>query len=897
MGDSTMKNNLKCKSVFWSVFLSSLLFAGFAGCSDDSVSRTNDDTNSQQCDCETGDNCSEAELEDCKKDDACPSECPNDCTDGKCNEKDKCPESCPGDCSEDGKCNEKDKCPESCPGDCSEDGECNPKSKCPEACPNSCGDDGECHEVTCPEDCQNGCDSDGVCKTDADCPASCPGNCTDGECNTGSNCPEDCPDTCDEEGKCPTSACPEECLENCNEDLTCPDPCPKECPGNCDDELKCPDKCPEACPGSCDEEGKCKCPETCTTSCDDDGICKCPDTCKTRCDVNGVCQCPDTCTTNCDANGVCQCPSTCTTNCDDNGACQCPSTCKTNCDANGVCQCPAACTTKCDANGVCQCPDSCKNTCNANGECPVMCGKEVVKSMYFSYKELDILVPDSSGRTSADMTVYIKTEKETYNMETAPCKADIVLTMDDKTIATVTKNSKKPKNATFKAVKAGKTKCTISLKGQKGITGSIVVRVLNLNKIDANLAAKNDDGKYPHIYKKPMAMVSTTRVSQGFDFYNDNFMYFTQLPKVKIDGKDAATKDGKTKYDRTQMNIFQNDGSKNSKRMIFHASGHGQNLSVENVSGKDYLWFANYGYLICDDANKNCGDGYKRSQIISRVEWKEDTSMYPTDSKENYYYSDKTKKSYYHSFEPALDTKNNKFAFRAYYVGNKKTYVRIYHLNQVKAIAASKVKLPMGIIWINKNNELKTGYKPEVEVRDLSKIDALNEWSVASLPVQGLEIENGIAYTVTGLPKKLAKAEGKNGKYLYKSEIPLTIYSYGGTSLGGPNKKTISNKNGNEYVYYLNTSKGPKEEIKYKENNNDNGKTLTYSGYFLNNAELDGMVNFTENGKKFEHNGYFEPEGIRVSDGKIYLSVTARYNVDGESNKAARQVIFVYKLY
>ena len=392
-------------------------------------------------------------------------------------------------------------------------------------------------------------------------------------------------------------------------------------------------------------------------------------------------------------------------------------------------------------------------------------------------------------------------------------------------------------------------------------------------------------------------MVSTTRVSQGFDFYNDNFMYFTQLPKVKIDGKDAATKDGKTKYDRTQMNIFQNDGSKNSKRMIFHASGHGQNLSVENVSGKDYLWFANYGYLICDDANKNCGDGYKRSQIISRVEWKEDTSMYPTDSKENYYYSDKTKKSYYHSFEPALDTKNNKFAFRAYYVGNKKTYVRIYHLNQVKAIAASKVKLPMGIIWINKNNELKTGYKPEVEVRDLSKIDALNEWSVASLPVQGLEIENGIAYTVTGLPKKLAKAEGKNGKYLYKSEIPLTIYSYGGTSLGGPNKKTISNKNGNEYVYYLNTSKGPKEEIKYKENNNDNGKTLTYSGYFLNNAELDGMVNFTENGKKFEHNGYFEPEGIRVSDGKIYLSVTARYNVDGESNKAARQVIFVYKLY
>ena len=79
----------------------------------------------------------------------------------------------------------------------------------------------------------------------------------------------------------------------------------------------------------------------------------------------------------------------------------------------------------------------------------------------------------------------------------------------------------------------------------------------------------------------------------------------------------------------------------------------------------------------------------------------------------------------------------------------------------------------------------------------------------------------------------------------------------------------------------------------------DGDKKKEYTGYFLNNSELDGMLNFTENGIKYEHNGYLEPEGIRVSEGKLYLSVTVRFaykDKDGNAKTKNRQVIFVYNL-
>ena len=58
------------------------------------------------------------------------------------------------------------------------------------------------------------------------------------------------------------------------------------------------------------------------------------------------------------------------------------------------------------------------------------------------------------------------------------------------------------------------------------------------------------------------------------------------------------------------------------------------------------------------------------------------------------------------------------------------------------------------------------------------------------------------------------------------------------------------------------------------------------------------MVNYKdENGVLMEHNGYFEPEGIRVSDGKLFLNMTVQFRDKEHKNKKfSRQVIFVYDL-
>ena len=732
-----------------------------------------------------------------------------------------------------------------------------------------------------------------------------PDNCPDGDCeHLEQRCPDACPDTCEDDGECPAVVCPESCPGHCDSSGECliENVCPAECPDSCDEDGICPQEtaCPAECPDSCDEEGICPqeivCPPECLDSCGEDGTCpsipECPENCQNGCDADGVCLCSPSCKSTCDADGVCQCPASCKSTCNDDGVCLCPASCKSTCNDDGVCMCPESCKSTCSSDGVCQCPASCPKTCSENGECPVLCGNETVKKMYFTYNELDILVPNASGRTSANMTVYIKTDKKTYNMDNAPCKAEIQLSVEDKSIVKVVQNSQSPKNATFTAVAAGTTTCTVKLKGQPGMTGKIKVHVLNPDRLNGNIA-ENKSGSYVHKYKNVTALLTGSRASQGFDFYSDKFMYFAQLSAKK-----QKTANEKTEYNRELMNIFQNDFSKNSAPMVFHAAGHGQNLNVEHIGDIDYVWFANYGKLICT-SDSSCIDGYKESQTISRIEWQGGKTYYPSDVKEHYYYSDPKKKSYYYSFEPALDSKNNMFAFRARYAGDGNIYVNLYHLNKVKGIQkTSKVKLPHGITWINQKNELKKDYKPTVEVKELSSLEPTNHFSKKKIAVQGLEIENGIIYTVAGMPKLLSPYK-ENNKYLYKSEIPIYIYTYAGKTLGGKNAKTDeSQKNGKEYVYYLKTSSSKSEKIKYYYKNNVENKVQEYTGYFLNNAELDDMVNYKdENGVLMEHNGYFEPEGIRVSDGKLFLNMTVQFRDKEHKNKKfSRQVIFVYDL-
>ena len=484
-------------------------------------------------------------------------------------------------------------------------------------------------------------------------------------------------------------------------------------------------------------------------------------------------------------------------------------------------------------------------------------------------------------------------------MENAPCKSDIVLTVADKSIATVAPNSTTPKNATFTAVKAGTTTCTVSLKGQPSIQGSIKLHVLNLDRLHNVLTYKNDSNVYTHLYKTPLKLIAKNRVSQGFDFYNNKFIYFTQLPEIEL----TKTKDGKTSYTHTQLDIFTNDFSKNSKSMKFPASGHGQNLNVEHIGDTDYLWFASYGTLVCEDeTNTKCTDGYKRSQTIARVPWDESKSnqlFYPSDIKDHYYYSDTTNSSYYYSFEPAIDVKNNIFAFRAAYNKDGRTYVKTFHLSDVEKLATSKVTLKRPIQWINKNNELKTGYKPTVTVKDISSLNAIHEFDKKKIAVQGMELENGILYTIGDARAQLTTPEGKNKQYDYRSEVSIYIYTYAGKSIAGETAfKYNKQGNGSEYIYHLTTVTKPLENLKKTTvecKNDDSGKC---TGYYMDNAKLDGLLNFTENGIEYKHNGYLEAEGIRVADGKLYISATVKYKYTegGKTLTRPRQVILVYNL-
>ncbi len=654
------------------------------------------------------------------------------------------------------------------------------------------------------------------------CPDECPGNCVNGICP-------------DSEGTCPES-CPDDCTNGkCNSDITTS--CPNECPDDCTDG-KCnehDDKCPDTCPDACDENGICEsiCPDACPETCDNEG--KCPTTC------------PKSCTTQCDENGLCQCPAACKTSCDENGLCLCPSSCKTNCDENGLCQCPETCKTSCDENGLCQCPATCAKTCDINGVCPAMCGDEVITSFRFGSTELDILVPGFSARTSTYSTLAIKTDKNTYDLSNAPCKDKIKLKSSDTNVITVSNNNIGCK---VTSVGVGTATCTATLEGTE-LSASYKIHVLNPNRFKDNLAEKVD-GKFPHIYSGILQLAVGTRVSQGFDFYNDDFMYFSQLKY------DQMLTNGTT-LSRNGAIIFQNKPQdNNSKSMTLLGSGHAQNISIEQSDGKDYIWVGNYGTLISGSET----DGYWHSQTLCRIEYQPGKVFNPSEIEDQYAYSDSS--SYYYNFEPALDQKNNIIGLKSIYKNDGLVHIKLFNLAKVKALTPKTVKLKKPIITVEKsgdNYKLTNEKTYSIQAKDLATLTPTNEFSIPynDFPAQGWDIENGILYTVDGVLK-----ENDSGKYLYQSQIGLKLFTYYGKELA---------------TYYLQTS---------SENKN-----------YLINKDMDPIIAHTKDGVDYYNVGYFEPEGIRVKDGKAYISVTTHLGSTQNgvtSDKPRRQMIFVYDL-
>ena len=731
--------------------------------------------------------------------------------------------------------------------------------------------------------------------------------------------------------------------DNCiceGEEWSCPNKCPESCPENCDESGKCPEtpvQCPESCPDNCDESGNCSedfvdCLESCPENCDEFG--NCPE---------APVECPESCPDNCDESGNCpeepvECPEACPDNCDEFGNCleapvECSEACPDNCDEFGKCpeepvECPEACPDNCDESGNCpgehvQCPESCPNNCDENGACITKCGDETVQKIWFPYTELDLLKPGSTGQTDYSMALNFKTDKNEYTFEDFPCREDVVLEMLDPSIVTAAPDKDKLKTVKFTSVAPGSTTCVVSVKDQPGVTGTIKLHVLNLDVLHGDITEKNDK-KYVHLLRTPFKLMFNA-VSQGFDFYDINpedyydikSLYFSQIgPNVKtnkVNGKKVKT----TTLLKPHIYIIKTTGNNISKAMILKNAGHGQNLSVEHIGDQDYLWLANYNSM-SKTGDTTYENSIYYSHTISRVPFKAGTAMFPDEVPENYYYSGKSGE-YYFFLEPALDVKNNKFAFKSKkcalktYLNNPgirgkcvdeaRETVRVYNLNEVKALETTKVKIPRPITSLDKNGNLKTS-DVTAAVKDLANLKPLHEFEVKRLPIQGMEFENGIIYTIATVPYELEKKEG-NGRYSYRSVIPIFTYTYDGETIGGTKafQDNTINKNGkDEYVYFAGAGKKSKVFIKGTScgSNNchtkNNVKYCECERYFLDNAKLDAMFNYTEGGHKMKHIGYFEPEGIRVTDGKLYISLIVRYRKDNTDAIQRREAILIYDL-
>ena len=724
------------------------------------------------------------------------------------------------------------------------------QAQCPPECPNDCDEDGTCpHE--CPEECPNSCDENGTCPHE--CPEECPNSCDEnGTCPR--ECPEECPNSCDENGTCPHDTpadCPEECPEDCDLNGNCPSPeCPETCPDNCTDgECNPPlaNPCPEACPDSCDPDGNCKvtCPEECKDSCDDDG--KCPPKCPA--------ECPDNCV------NETTCPVVC------------PDACPDKCSSDGKCPCPSSCTTSCNDDGVCQCPSECATTCNSNGECPVMCGSETVESMYFLFPENDLLVPGYKARQAVTIPIYIKTNKKTYKNTEAPC--EIVLKSGNEKIMKVAMKDGVP---TFSPVAAGRTTGTATIKGQK-MSATVKINVLDPDNFKDNVAKKDASGKLVHVYKGPFKLNRSGRVCQAFDFNtyaaptDSDYVYFTQLSEdpISVAGKPY----------RTRIVVFPDrlsDLQGAQKAMSLFHFGH-QGIAVERTDGKDYIWLGSYGTLKpssatmpinhgCDISADAIDTGFGSMQTITRVPFEANKSYYPKDF-EHYYLPPAEKGTYFHKLEPALDIKNNRFLLRAKNSkDDKTTYIKVYDYKKVLnlPLSSNNVTLANNICTLDDTGKV-VKQTISTKVKDLSTLTPIHEFAVTGFPGQSVTINNGIIYAVTNQSKELSSGYSTGpGNYTHNFRIIVKLYSQGGIELAS---------------YNLQNSKA-----------ND--------GYLIN-KEMDPIVNENdENGKlKYWNVGYFEPEGIQVREGKVYISISAKrdyYDDNGKVTRTGAQYIWVYDL-
>lgn len=258
---------------------------------------------------------------------------------------------------------------------------------------------------------------------------------------------------------------------------------------------------------------------------------------------------------------------------------------------------------------------------------------------------------------------------------------------------------------------------------------------------------------------------------------------------------------------------YNKNGELTGEMQIAYAS-HGTTCSLEEAEDGDYIWLPTYG-------TKTTSKEYKRDQLFSRVKFENGKKLTPDDvelQKNSYYMGD------YDNFLPSIDFKNGLIGIRYITLDNKQ-WVAVYNLEDVVNSPIKKITLKQSI---KRGGESSGPIKAEetvsgmsFEAHDFSEAKPLFKFSFTAAAAVGNSFVTGSSHAIQGF----CIADG----YAY------FMYGYGENFDGG---YSVFDFYGRQVVTRQHFT-------------------------FLNDRDNLSKLGVAET--------IFEPEGIRVKDGRMYI--------------------------
>jgi len=356
----------------------------------------------------------------------------------------------------------------------------------------------------------------------------------------------------------------------------------------------------------------------------------------------------------------------------------------------------------------------------------------------------------------------------------------------------------------------GSTTVTASVEGG----ANIAIRTYYVTDYSSLTAAYTSDLKfrtgYQHTASNGETVLHSNSVIQSWDWTTGN-TYFTQL------------NGGRSSIALSRCNV---EGTKSAK-FLLHFAGHADTIcKEESGDGTTWIWISNYGTI--DEEKTVRSEGryyYKHNQTVCRIPastYSSGTILDPWDISEHYVFQ--TESNYLHDIQVSYDEDNDLLALWGINPAStqgQNIKLKVFKMSEVKAL--NKTNVTLKPITYGGYTEPSTGiYYPEVTYSP-----TIQAYNLASLtPV--LNIVVPVHHTYVTYPQ---------GFEYYHNKL---YYFYGSGEAGASNntaKLVIINPKTASIIY--------KNDIPW--------------------------VTTKSTVSEFSTTGYFEPEGVKVQDGCIYL--------------------------